>query len=320
MGFRNPITTAVDPVARASAAAAQQTADSAYTEATTGIVPGSRLAADAIDGRTITGATLRTAASGQRVQIDSTSGLVGYNAAGQAVTQVRTSDGVLTAAGAQITGTIDTGVGGTNVPGVKLYTVVESTTSAYGAVEFRDGVVGDLPAQVIGKADYSQTANSATVGGGLRLVGGKYRTVVAPELDLNVEPDGAGGYFSVARLKGAPTLDLGGAKLTNLAFGSLDDTGWAAMPLGAGYTIGADGASWRRWGQFVEFQIHALGGANGTLFTFPSWAWTSRAHWWVPEWGGVAVGEVKLATNGVLSVSARSASAGFVVSGSYLIG
>lgn len=64
MGFRNPVLTAVDPVAR-------DTADQALTEATTGIIPGTRLAADAIDGKTVTGATLQTAKTGARIVIDS---------------------------------------------------------------------------------------------------------------------------------------------------------------------------------------------------------------------------------------------------------
>jgi hypothetical protein len=107
---------------------------------------------------------------------------------------------------------VDTGLPGG--AGAKLYQYFDpATLTSYGVLEFRDGVAGDLPAQVVGKADYSQTGENVTVGGGLRLVGGKYRGIVAPELDLNVEPDGAGLYFPVARLKGAPTLDLGGAKL-----------------------------------------------------------------------------------------------------------
>lgn len=54
MGFRNPITTAIDPTARQDAHNAQVDAATALTQ----IIPGSRLAADAIDGKTITGATI----------------------------------------------------------------------------------------------------------------------------------------------------------------------------------------------------------------------------------------------------------------------
>lgn len=58
MGFRNPVLTAEDPTARELAVAAAADAASAAYLAEHGIIPGSRLAADAIDGKTITGATL----------------------------------------------------------------------------------------------------------------------------------------------------------------------------------------------------------------------------------------------------------------------
>jgi hypothetical protein len=62
VGFRNPVRTAVDQLAR-------DKADQALDAALHGIIPGSRLAADAIDGRTITGAVVRTASAGQRTEI-----------------------------------------------------------------------------------------------------------------------------------------------------------------------------------------------------------------------------------------------------------
>jgi hypothetical protein len=70
-----------------------------------GSVLAAQLHADSINGKTITGATLRTAASGQRVQIDATNGFVGYNPSGTAVTRVGT-DGKLTALDATIMGVI----------------------------------------------------------------------------------------------------------------------------------------------------------------------------------------------------------------------
>lgn len=63
-----------------------------------GAITGVKIAADAIDGKTITGAILRTAASGQRVQIDS-AGLRAFNSAGTAVTTISASTGELTATG-----------------------------------------------------------------------------------------------------------------------------------------------------------------------------------------------------------------------------
>jgi hypothetical protein len=68
------------------------------------------IAAARIDATTLQGKTLQTAASGARVVIDST-GLKGYDAAGIVKTSVGT-DGLLTAAGAVITGTVRTGTTG----------------------------------------------------------------------------------------------------------------------------------------------------------------------------------------------------------------
>lgn len=109
-----------------------------------GSVLAAQLHADSINGKTITGATLRTAASGQRVQIDSTNGLVGYNSAGTILTQVGT-DGILRAVNAILSGTVTVGAG-TN-QGVKITST--AGTAGGGAVQLwpRDPGVGgtDLP-------------------------------------------------------------------------------------------------------------------------------------------------------------------------------
>lgn len=64
----------------------------------------SNLSATALDGKTITGALIRTAASGARVEL-TTAGLKGYDAGGVVKTAVGT-DGALTASGANIAGAI----------------------------------------------------------------------------------------------------------------------------------------------------------------------------------------------------------------------
>jgi len=195
--FRTPLST-VDPVARQAAAAAQTAAGSAQTAANSaitlakdplsqipdGAVPGSKLAADAVDGRTITGSTLRTAASGKRVQIDSTNGLVSYNAAGAAVTQVRTSDGALIATGAQITGTLQTGA--TAGPGVRLYQDSYSTTAATGRgiVEIGDGVTGNAKTTLIRTPGTNMSDFS---GGSLVLTTGTFWGVAGPTLRMLVD-------------------------------------------------------------------------------------------------------------------------------------
>lgn len=90
---------------------------------TSGFIAAARIAAStitttmlnstAIDGMTITGALIRTAATGQRVQIDS-NGFRGFNAAGTVLTSVGTS-GLLNATNAVITGTISTAATGERV-------------------------------------------------------------------------------------------------------------------------------------------------------------------------------------------------------------
>lgn len=112
MGFRAKLTTAEDPIARAAAASAGELAADALWAAENGIIPGSRLAADAIDGRTITGATIRTTASstGNRMLLDAVNGLRGLT--GSTVNTQITPGGVLTATGATITGKTRTAASG----------------------------------------------------------------------------------------------------------------------------------------------------------------------------------------------------------------
>lgn len=84
-------------------------------ELAAGSVTANKILAGSIDGMVITGATLRTAASGQRVQVD-TAGLTAYNSGGVAVTTISASTGVLTASGASLTGNVrSTGTYGTSV-------------------------------------------------------------------------------------------------------------------------------------------------------------------------------------------------------------
>lgn len=68
---------------------------------TFGVLSGARLAVDAIDGMTVTGATLRTAASGQRMQFD-VNGLIAYNASGVVTAAISAGTG-----GVQLKGQLD---------------------------------------------------------------------------------------------------------------------------------------------------------------------------------------------------------------------
>lgn len=73
---------------------------------------GSLIVDGAIDGKTITGALIRTASSGARIELDSTNGLRGFNASSVVKTQL-TTGGLFTAVDATISGTISSAASGT---------------------------------------------------------------------------------------------------------------------------------------------------------------------------------------------------------------
>jgi hypothetical protein len=98
-----------------------------------------------------------------------------------------------------ITTATDVDTGTPTGAGVKVYETSDANGNQFGVVEFRDGLFGDAPAQVMGKAFLSSRGAVAT-GGGLSLVAGSYNGTTGPELDLSVESDPAGGYRPVARL------------------------------------------------------------------------------------------------------------------------
>lgn len=199
---------------------------------------------------------------------------------------------------------VDTGAG--RIPGVKIYS--KQTNPGAGVVEW-----DAYSAKVTGELDSSQTGSGGTF---FTLGGPGY-----PSLGLNLEEQPAGGTTPFVRFTNAGTVDLGGARLTGLGAGSLDDTGWINCgSLGAGYTVGTDGARYRKLGGLVTFQFHALGTGAGNLFLLPTAFRPTVVHWWIPEWAGGACGELKLTPDGWFAVSARNGSAGFVVSGAFAAG
>lgn len=110
------------------------------------------------------------------------------------------------------------------------------TTGTYGVLEFDDGIAGDTPAQVIGRANLTPQPGGGgytAQGGGLTVKGGSYNGVTAPELDLNVEQAPAGGYQPVARLKAG----AGGQIITDNPM-TLPAGSGVAMPAG-GYGYGS---------------------------------------------------------------------------------
>lgn len=72
----------------------------------------------------------------------------------------------------------------------------------YGVLEFRDGISGDNPAQVIGRANLVPGGGGGYTGQGGSLVvkGGSYNGVTGPEVDFNVESAPLGGYRPALRL------------------------------------------------------------------------------------------------------------------------
>ena len=90
---------------------------------------GALLVDGAIDGKTITGAIVRTAASGARVQLDST-GLHAFNAAGTEVTTISAATGQVTALGSFATGTSGQRVNVTGI-GIDFYSQNEGRGRFY---------------------------------------------------------------------------------------------------------------------------------------------------------------------------------------------
>lgn len=118
MGFRNPIISLrADQITPGPLPAGVTLPDGSVVPATialgavtalaiaAGAVQAEHIKADALDGKTITGALIRTAASGQRVQL-TTAGLVAYDSDNTAKTTIAASTGRLTATGATITGAV----------------------------------------------------------------------------------------------------------------------------------------------------------------------------------------------------------------------
>lgn len=86
--------------------------------------------------------------------------------------------------------------------GARLYEATDANGLPYGVLEFSDGVFGDTPARLIGRATFNPRSVAGTQGGGAYLLGGSYNGVTAPELDLTVEDisAGAGNWQPVARI------------------------------------------------------------------------------------------------------------------------
>lgn len=165
-----------------------------------GAIGAGAIAADAIDGKTITGATFRTAAAGQRVQIDSANGLIGYDSAGDPVTQIRTSDGALVATGATVTGEINTAASGARVRVYEETVTSGTTTQNIGVTEFDDGYGGVY--QVSSVATLVNQGNGAVAPYGSELdigcIASNNPVNVLPGFKVVIEQAPAGGWRGAA--------------------------------------------------------------------------------------------------------------------------
>lgn len=218
----------------------------------TGTVAAALLAADSINGKTITGATIRTAASGQRIQIDSTNGLVGYNSAGVAMTSINPATGLLTATGANITGTIQTAADG---PRVRLRQV-DNGAYGYGTIEFLGEGGGAVPSVTATTVGVTGGSSLSINDGNLGFITMEYRHDYLPE-GGSVDTDHLRLRFDEMEMP-ANAKSLSGKRFWA--------TGSAVLSGGWGGVI-----RWARFGNLVVVQV----GLNRAGAALAMNAWTS---------------------------------------------
>lgn len=138
---------------------------------------------------------------------------------------------------------------GTDLAGTK--------SSNYGQIAFSDGYGGDADATIIRRALVSRS-DFKSGGGGLHLNGGSYtgdaginNGKAAPVLDLEVDADGAGGYFSRFGVGGADVIDFGGSCFVHQAAQIPWAAGWAPMPLTVVDEDTANGFNTTTWGYTI---------------------------------------------------------------------
>jgi hypothetical protein len=180
-------------LAAARIAASSITADKIDTGAVTAI----KIAADAIDGKVITGATVRTAASGARVQMDST-GIKAFDSSSAQLVHLSSATGILYATGAQISGTIDS----STIEGSLFRT---ATTGARIQIDTNGRIRTWLAAGTL-FLDFNPTLTSqnALINGGLR----------AETLNLQDPGTGNVGAILIADINGLGITSTGSRDIT----------------------------------------------------------------------------------------------------------
>lgn len=257
----------------------------------------SNLSATALDGRTITGALIRTAASGARVEL-TTAGLKGYDAAGVVKTSVGT-DGLFNATGATIDGAINATSG--TISGDLAIT--GSVTATLGGAQFAKMGNGAFVASEPDNATVGSITNNVLLSSGYVSIRETKRlsassTVTTPVLDVSrtgivlsvqgVSPtiDARSNYplairadtsISVTAVTTvglyAPSIVLGNAGSTVTVGGSeMGETAWATPTLGSGWTHEAGNPiQYKRKNGLVRFRGRAATtGASSVMLTLPT--------------------------------------------------
>lgn len=213
---------------------------------TVGKIMANQLHADAINGKTITGATIRTASSGSRVELTQ-NGLKQYNSLGAVVTDM--SLGSFTLNGGTITGsTIKTAATGSRV---------EVTSTGLKQYDAANQVVTDLSGSGALLAGNLVVSANALVTGALRVQGGTDPSLGQVEMTLSRDfqdrpaivfdakaVNGApawhsSAYLSAERTSGQNRILLVGPGKPNVPAGqagmvSLEDTNWFVGLAGQG--------------------------------------------------------------------------------------
>lgn len=242
------------------------------------IVRAGQVEAGALDGITVTGATLRTASSGQRLQLD-INGLRALNASGQEVARLQASDGGMSVGGGLVVRESSDPLQNfvELVPGSTVSSKEEAATSAYAQ---------SRTVKRIENAGYEVFSVRSTPVSGNPDSASVAIAVERPSSTLNTPRSASLLTYGADLLVGASgpgsqqwnrDLKLYGRNVyinDGLIDGSFYD--WFFLTPASGWS-GATGATTRprvrRIGRFVEYRGSLFGGTGGTTATtLPSWA------------------------------------------------
>ena len=314
-----------------------------------GAITGQKLAATAVDGKTITGALIRTAPSGQRLQLDEY-GLSAYNPLNQVTATIQSQGGYMTVNGGGLRVTQDavgaqgktianyfgsgfriqpeevgTGRYQTLSPSMGLEQVKPSSTAAGATWENSRLSSGDLliraqytqdPTSYFGRFDVAPANGTMTLG---------YRSSPgATEQKLAWYPHGSGGFALSTNELGVPLLI---AKSTHTEFRSPvrfnGDVDWTSVSIPGGSGI----CQWSRSAGIIYLQFDityatalGVGAALAPGFTLPA-AVRPPGNWPITVMGAgswPAVGYIEASTgNSAIRNVSDAARTRFIGSGQW---